>query len=363
MDTTVITTGHLLLRPWEVADAPAVLTACQDAEVQRWTTVPSPYTHEDALQWVQERAPQGWVSGVAASFAVLDATTGELLGSVSLALHGAAAEVGYWVSAAARGRGVASEALSAVCRWAFGGLGVERVTWQAYVGNWASKAVAERCGFTVEAVARHGLLQRGVWRDGWTGRLLATDETCDRRSLPSQLALADELVGLRRWRSEDAADVARACDDPLTARWLPVPSPYLPADGTAYVEQLVPAQWSEGRAANVAVVDRATGELLGAVSLDLLQRPQGVGEVGYWTAPWARGQGVAGRAAALLAGWGLAELGLARIGVFADVDNVAAQRAAARGGFQREGIARRSRRNRDGTARDMVVFSRVHDDA
>ena len=97
-------------------------------------------------------------------------------GLFGLAFRPSGPEVGSWTSGEARGRGVASESVAAACRWAFGALGVERVTWQAYLGNWASRAVAERCGFTIEGVARRAMLQRGVWRDGWTGSLLAGDE-------------------------------------------------------------------------------------------------------------------------------------------------------------------------------------------
>lgn len=359
MDPTVITTGHLVLRPWEPGDAPAVHAACQDDQVQQWTTVPSPYTRTDARQWVSEVSPAGWATGAAASFGVLDATGGALLGSVGLAFKPAGAEVGYWTAGGVRGRGVAAEAVAAACRWAFGAVGVERVTWQAYLGNWGSRAVAERCGFTIEGVARRAMLQRGVWRDGWTGSLLATDEVRDRRPLPSRVELTDGVVTLRRWRSADAADVTRACEDPLTARWLPVPSPYTPADGAAYAEELTAANWATGRAAELAVTDAGTGELLGAAGLSLPQRAAGLAEVGYWTAPWCRGRGVAGRAAALLAHWGLAGLDLARIELLADVDNPASHRVAEKAGFAREGIARRRTRDRAGSPRDMVVFSRI----
>ena len=67
MDPTGITTGHLVLRPWEPADAPAVHAACRDDRVRCWTTVPSPYTRIDARQWASEVSPAGWAQGAGAS--------------------------------------------------------------------------------------------------------------------------------------------------------------------------------------------------------------------------------------------------------------------------------------------------------
>ncbi|MCW2501628.1 MAG: family N-acetyltransferase [Frankiales bacterium] len=358
MEPVEISAGRLHLRPWSPYDEDAVLAACQDAEIQRWTTVPSPYTREHAHAWVTTVAPAGWADGTRASWAVLDATTGALLGYVGLhAIQDGAAEVGYWCAAEGRGTGVMTEAVGAVCRWGFAVLDLELIEWTAAVGNWGSRAVAEKCGFRVDGLRRRRLLHHGSRRDAWVGSLLRGEPVADRRALPAPPVLTDGVVTLRGWRPEDAADTARACGDPLTARWLPVPVPYTLADARSYLEQFVSGAWADGTSAELAVTDAATGELIGALGLKLHGRDRGYGEVGYWTAPWARGRGVAGRGAGLLAQWGLDVLGLARVELLADVDNLGSQRAAEKAGFVREGVARQSRRNRDGTARDMVLFS------
>jgi hypothetical protein len=44
--------GDILLRPFTEDDVPAIVAACQDPEIPRWTRVPSPYTEADARAFV-----------------------------------------------------------------------------------------------------------------------------------------------------------------------------------------------------------------------------------------------------------------------------------------------------------------------
>ena len=43
----------VLLRPWTLDDIPGVTHACQDPEIPRWTTVPTPYTEADARAYIE----------------------------------------------------------------------------------------------------------------------------------------------------------------------------------------------------------------------------------------------------------------------------------------------------------------------
>jgi RimJ/RimL family protein N-acetyltransferase len=84
-------------------------------------------------------------------------------------------EVGYWVAAGERGRGVATRALRLVCRWGFDDLRLGRIEWQAETGNDVSLRVAEAVGFVVEGTTRRRLLHRGHRVDGWLAALLPED--------------------------------------------------------------------------------------------------------------------------------------------------------------------------------------------
>jgi RimJ/RimL family protein N-acetyltransferase len=146
--------GDLLLRPWREDDVDAVWAAAQDPELRRWNDTGSA-SRVDAAERLARR--RDWSSGDHASFAVVSASSGELLGSVSL--HSidrdmGDAEIGYWTVVSARGRGVAVRAVRAVCSWAFADLRLERIQLFHAVENAASGRVAAKAGFTLEGRLR-----------------------------------------------------------------------------------------------------------------------------------------------------------------------------------------------------------------
>ncbi|MEL5992107.1 GNAT family N-acetyltransferase [Microbacterium phosphatis] len=172
-DPVVIQTSRLTLsRPVE-ADTEAIFEICQDPLIQRFTTVPSPYTREDAETFVS-LVGEWWESGDEYVWALRDESG--VAGMVGLhRIKAGAAELGYWLAQRARGRGYMHEAARAVVDFAFGPLRLERLEWHAVVGNTASAAVAQRLGFRLEGVRRRGLAGHGPRVDGWIAGLLADD--------------------------------------------------------------------------------------------------------------------------------------------------------------------------------------------
>jgi RimJ/RimL family protein N-acetyltransferase len=148
--------GLTALRPWRDTDRDPLVRACQDPEIARWTRVPVNYTANDAKAYLLQRYDL-MLAGLAAPFAIVAAPDGELLGSISLmriSWEHARAEVGYWLAREARGQGHATRAVRLISAWGFAELALERIDLLAATGNAASQRVAERSGFTREAVLR-----------------------------------------------------------------------------------------------------------------------------------------------------------------------------------------------------------------
>lgn len=181
MEPIILTTDRLRLRPLGPGDADAVYEACQDPDIPRWTTVPSPYTRENAADFTGRICPEGWRDDTLYNFGVFTREGDHLVGSMGLvrlsALNGPErqAELGYWTAKEQRGKGYTAEAGRAVCAWAFDGLGVERVEWYAEAGNEGSRAVALKIGFVMEGTVRSKIVQLGTRRDAWSGSLLPSD--------------------------------------------------------------------------------------------------------------------------------------------------------------------------------------------
>lgn len=168
--------------------------------------------------------------------------------------------------------------------------------------------------------------------------------------------IADDLL-IRPWRTTDATAVHRACQDPEIPRWTPVPSPYLTEHAQGFVTTHNTRVWATGTGASFGIFDLDSGELLGFTGLVRLDLAAKTAEIGYWTAPWARGRGVSERGSRAIAHWAFHALGVRRIDWRATVGNHASLLVALRIGVRVEGIARSSIRNTDGTVEDCWVGS------
>lgn len=149
--------------------------------------------------------------------------------------------------------------------------------------------------------------------------------------IDTQLPLAiDERVVLRRWRDDDAADVAAACSDPEIARWIPLPSPY-PVDEARRYIALTDQWWQAGETYVLCVAEN--DRTIGSISLRLdRERPS----IGYWLETSARGRGIMTRAVRAMGRWARDAHGLTEVWIFVQPANVASRAVAERADFHEE---------------------------
>jgi RimJ/RimL family protein N-acetyltransferase len=176
MEAETLRSARLLLSAPGTGDVDAVHAACQDAEIQRFTTIPSPYLRDDAQHFV-ERAALRWRNGEEATWALRH--RGELAGAISLnRLPTGAPELGFWVTRPRRGQGLVTEAARAVIDWAFSPArpGIVRIEWRAAVGNVASARAARSLGVRYEGMLRQALGNDLGRSDAWIAGLLRADD-------------------------------------------------------------------------------------------------------------------------------------------------------------------------------------------
>ena len=146
-------------------DGLAVLV--DDPDVLRFTRVPAPPPPDMPRRWLA-RYEEGRIDRSCEGFAVVDPETEAFLGlalAPAIDHEGRTAELGYVVAPAARGRGVATAALSRLTDWALAELGALRLELIIDVANAASKRVARRCGYQREGVLRSVHLKHGLRSD------------------------------------------------------------------------------------------------------------------------------------------------------------------------------------------------------
>lgn len=147
MQVPTLASDDIVLRPWADDDA-AWYVAARDDLILAWTRESEALTVAEAAEAFANAAANPNRGG----FAIADATSGELLGNVGIALHDDSVELSYWVAPPARGRGVASAALATAAFWAANTFGKGTLELVTHPGNVASRRVAENAGFVATGI-------------------------------------------------------------------------------------------------------------------------------------------------------------------------------------------------------------------
>jgi RimJ/RimL family protein N-acetyltransferase len=165
-------TERLVLRRFGPDDLPSFVGYRSDPDVARYQSWDAGYSADDAARFLEADmaivtlTPDSWVQ-----LAAVDVASGALVGDCAVHMRGDQPdtyEIGVTFSPAAQGRGLASEAVTAVVRWLFAEQGAHRVIGECDARNQAVQRLFERMGFRLEA-----RLVDADWFDGeWTTVLI-----------------------------------------------------------------------------------------------------------------------------------------------------------------------------------------------
>lgn len=150
-----------MIRDWKRDDASSIAKYANNRKI--WLNLrdafPHPYSAADAEAFIT-RAMQS----VPRTFFAI-ATQTEAIGSIGFALghdvHRFTAELGYWLGEPFWGKGIMTEAVKAICEYAFQELGLYRISATPYITNPASARVLEKAGFVREGILRSSAVKEG----------------------------------------------------------------------------------------------------------------------------------------------------------------------------------------------------------
>lgn len=147
-----LTDGTVRVRRLETGDAGPYVAGASDAQVRRFAHLPvDEYTEQIFLDQLHGVIADGLRQENLAVLAIGDAATDAFLGSITvfdIDYARRAAETGFWVTPASRGRRAASRALELVAAWA-ADLGIDELIARTEAANEASCAVLKHAGFTL----------------------------------------------------------------------------------------------------------------------------------------------------------------------------------------------------------------------
>lgn len=136
---------------------------------------------------------------------------------------------------------------------------------------------------------------------------------------------------LRPWTDHDIPALIAAHDDPAMRRWST--TPITDEHGARTWLDTQHQGWHDGDRLSFAVLDPDN-----LVAMIVLKDVNTRAEAGYWTAPWARGRGIAARALTTLTIWAFDTFDtLDRIQLLHQIDNHASCRVAHKSGYVLEG--------------------------
>jgi RimJ/RimL family protein N-acetyltransferase len=148
--------GLITLRPATEDDIDSIFHACQDPLIPAFTTVPSNYTIDHAIEFVRN-IPFAFLERREILF-IIEFGNGadkEFAGEISLHsvnIRNHTAEIGYWIAAPFRGKGIGRTAATMITNLGLQEIGFKRIEALVDVDNHMSQKLLMSAGYVKEGI-------------------------------------------------------------------------------------------------------------------------------------------------------------------------------------------------------------------
>ena len=163
IERPLLETERLILRPFELTDAPAVQRLAGERAIADTTlNIPHPYADGLAEEWISGHQ-KNFDEGKGVNWAITLRSDRKLIGCISLMgmVPGHQTELGYWIGNPYWGNGYCTEAGKSVLSYAFKELGLRRVHACFFERNPASGRVMQKLGMRHEGCRRSHVVKWG----------------------------------------------------------------------------------------------------------------------------------------------------------------------------------------------------------
>ncbi len=147
--------GLITLRKPEERDILPLFEGVQDPIIPQFTRIPANYQMANAEHYVRERSPNGFTMRTELQLAL--EYDGKFAGALSfhtLDLDSGKAEIGYWLTADVRGKGIATAATRLLTEYGFESIGFHRIEALVVASNVPSLKVLKNAGYMQEGIKR-----------------------------------------------------------------------------------------------------------------------------------------------------------------------------------------------------------------
>ncbi len=172
------------LRRLRFSDIRNIYEHINDKQIARWTVaVPYPYKADDAEEFIRLTSKM-IRQNKRRTFGIIYKETDNLIGIVDLFKINWTdrnGEIGYWVGRKFWNRGIATEAIYLMLKYAFRKLKLHRIYARVFESNIASARALEKNGFKHEGIQRHAAKVRNRWRNFHQYAILGPEFTTRKR--------------------------------------------------------------------------------------------------------------------------------------------------------------------------------------